>query len=168
MLVSWDSKSEVQVASPRELYMANKKRQGVELPDWATPLWEDMGSPDLSKFVDVHNGDLLKRRHGLRRDDFVEILVDARSIVSDDETWLRGRLLSSGKSSIELLTNDGQTHYIARDIIAQIVLVAHTRPAYIDDKGLLAFERADMKRRSKLHEKVEKESEGSDDAHLWG
>jgi len=25
-----------------------------------------------------------------------------------------------------------------------------------------------MKRRSKLHEKVEKESEGSDDAHLWG
>ncbi len=29
-------------------------------------------------------------------------------------------------------------------------------------------DRADMKRRSKLHEKVEKESEGSDDAHLWG
>ena len=88
MLVSCDSKSEVQVASPRELYMANKKKQGVELPDWATPLWEDMGSPDLSAFVDVHNGDLLKRRHGLRRDDFVEILVDARSIISDDETWL--------------------------------------------------------------------------------
>jgi|TARA_B110000967_G_scaffold209435_1_gene265620 hypothetical protein len=148
--------------------MASKKKQGVELPDWATALWEDMGSPDLSEFVDVHNGDLLKRRHGLRRDDFVEILVDSRSIVSSDETWLSGRLLSSGKSSIELLAKDGRTHYIARDIIAQIVLVAHTRPAYIDDKGLLGFERADMKRRSKLHEKVEKESEGSDDAHLWG
>jgi len=48
------------------------------------------------------------------------------------------------------------------------VLVAHTRPAYIDDKDLLAFERADMKRRSSLHEKVEKESKGSDDSHLWG
>ena len=167
-MVSCDSKSEVQVASPRERYMASKKKQGIELPDWATPLWEDMGSPDLSEFVDIHNGDLLKRRHGLRRDDFIEILVDSRSIVSDDETWLSGRLLSSGKSSIELLTQDGRIHYIARDIIAQIVLVAHTRPAYIDDKGLLAFERADMKRRSKLHEKVEKESKGSDDAHLWG
>ena len=43
-----------------------------------------------------------------------------------------------------------------------------TRPAYIDDKELLAFEREDMKRRSTLHEKVEKETTGNDDAHLWG
>mgnify|MGYP003318405812 CR=1 FL=1 len=73
--------------------MASKKKQGIELPDWATSLWEGMGSPDLSEFVDVHNGELLKRRHGLRRDDLVEILLDARSIVSDEETWLCGRLL---------------------------------------------------------------------------
>jgi len=101
--------------------MASNKKQGIELPDWATPLWEDMGSPDLSECVDVLNGDLLKRRHGLRRDDFIEILVDSRSIISDEETWLSGRLLSSGKSSIELLTQDGRIHYVARDIIAQIV-----------------------------------------------
>ena len=68
----------------------------------------------------------------------------------------------------EWMRLDGRTVFLARDIIAQIVLIAHTRPAYIDDKALLAFERADMKRRSKLHEKVEKESQGSDDAHLWG
>jgi hypothetical protein len=166
--VSLKSRSEVQVASARERYMAAKKKQKITLPDWATPLWKDMGSPDLSKFVDVHNGDLLERRHGLRRDDLVEILLDSRSIQSDDESWMRGRLLASGKSNIELLTDDGRTVFLARDIIAQIVLVAHTRPAYIDDKALLAFERADMKRRSKLHEKVEKESQGSDDAHLWG
>ena len=43
-------------------------------------------------------------------------------------------------------------------------LIAHTRPAYIDDKELLAFEREDMKRRSKLHEKVEKETKGNDDS----
>ncbi|MDP6234546.1 MAG: hypothetical protein QF364_01735 [Candidatus Poseidoniaceae archaeon] len=148
--------------------MARKKKQTVELPDWAKPLWKDMGSPNLDEFADVYDGDLLVRRHGLRRDDFVEILLDARSIQSDEESWLRGRLLASGKSNIELLTEDRRTVFIARDIIAQIVLIAHTRPAYIDDKALLAFERADMKRRSKLHEKVEKETKGNDDSHLWG
>lgn len=148
--------------------MAKKKKMAVELPTWATPLWEDMGSPDLTEFADIYNGDLLKRRHGLRKDDFVEILLDARSIAASEETWMRGRLLSSGKSSVELLCDDGRTVFVARDIIAQIILVAHTRPAYIDDKDLLAFERADMKRRSNLHEKVEKESKGSDDSHLWG
>ncbi|MBT61284.1 MAG: hypothetical protein CMA63_07025 [Euryarchaeota archaeon] len=148
--------------------MAKKKKQAVELPTWAKPLWEEMGSPDLSDFIDIYNGDLLKRRHGLRKDDFVEVLLDSRSMVNTEEAWMRGRLLSSGKSSIELLCEDGRIIFLARDIIAQIVLVAHTRPAYIDDKDLLAFERADMKRRSNLHEKVEKESKGSDDSHLWG
>ena len=75
-----------------------------------------------------------------------------------DHAFVRGRLLSSGKSSIEILTEEGQSEFIARDVIVKMVLVAHTRPAYIDDKELLAFEREDMKRRSKLHEKVEKET----------
>ena len=99
-----------------------------------------MGSPKLDKVADIIHGDLLKRRHGLRRDDIIEILMDARSLAGDASPWIRGRLLSSGKSSIELLCEDGRTHYVARDIIARIVLVAHTRPAYIDDKDLLAFE----------------------------
>ena len=127
-----------------------------------------MGSPKLDKVADIIHGDLLKRRHGLRRDDIIEILMDARSLAGDASPWIRGRLLSSGKSSIELLCEDGRTHYVARAIIARIVLVAHPRPAYIDDKDLLAFERNDMKRRSNLHEKVEKESMGSDDSHHWG
>ena len=53
-------------------------------------------------------------------------------------------------------------------MIVKIVLVAHTRPAYIDDKELLEFERADQKRRTNLHEKVEKKTKGNDDSHLWG
>ena len=145
-----------------------KKKQKITLPDWATQMWKDMGSPALEDVADVINGDLLKRRRGLRRDDFIEILMDARALLDGESPWIRGRLLASGKSSIELLGEDGQTHFVAREIIARIVLVAHTRPAYIDDKDLLAFERADMKRRSSLHEKVEKESKGSDDSHLWG
>ena len=139
-----------------------------DLPDWARSMWEELGSPDLSELQSVHTGDLMERRHGLRKDDLVEIQLDARAFREDDKTWIRGRLLSSGKSSLEILTSDGEHAYIARDVIVKIVLVAHTRPAYIDDKDLLEFERADQKRRTNLHEKVEKKTKGNDDSHLWG
>ena len=139
-----------------------------DLPDWARSMWEELGSPDLSELQSVHTGDLMERRHGLRKDDLVEIQLDARAFREDDETWVRGRLLSSGKSSLEILTSDGEHAYIARDVIVKIVLVAHTRPAYIDDKDLLEFERAGQKRRTNLHEKVEKKTKGNDDSHLWG
>ena len=139
-----------------------------DLPDWAKSMWEELGSPDLSDLQSVHTGDLMDRRHGLRKDDLVEIQLDARAFREDDETWVRGRLLSSGKSSLEILTSDGEHAYIARDVIVKIVLVAHTRPAYIDDKDLLEFEREDQKRRTNLHEKVEKKTKGNDDSHLWG
>ena len=145
-----------------------KKSNKVDLPDWALGLWKELGSPALEKLQSVHYGDLLDRRNGLRRDDLIEILIDARALLPDADPWVRGRLISSGKTSLEVLDEDGVQRFIARDTIVQIVLVAHTRPAYIDDKELLAFEREDMKRRSTLHEKVEKETTGNDDAHLWG
>ena len=145
-----------------------KKSNKVDLPNWALGLWKELGSPALEKLQSVHNGDLLDRRNGLRRDDLIEILIDARALLPDADPWVRGRLISSGKTSLEVLDEDGVQRFIARDTIVQIVLVAHTRPAYIDDKELLAFEREDMKRRSTLHEKVENETTGNDDAHLWG
>ena len=145
-----------------------KKSKTFELPEWAIGLWNDLGSPSLEDLQGVLHGDLLERRNGLRRDDLVEILIDARALIPDAEPWVRGRLISSGKTSLEILDGDGVQRFIARDTIVQIVLVAHMRPAYIDDKELLAFEREDMKRRSTLHEKVEKETAGNDDAHLWG
>jgi len=147
--------------------MAKKSRK-VDLPDWAVGLWEELGSPALEDLQSVHNGDLLERRNGLRRDDLIEILIDARALLPDADPWVRGRLISSGKTSLEILDEDGVQRFVARDTVVQIILVAHTRPAYIDDKELLAFEREDMKRRSTLHEKVEKETTGNDDAHLWG
>jgi hypothetical protein len=139
-----------------------------DLPDWAKSMWEELGSPDLGEVESVHTGDLMERRHGLRKDDLVEIQLDARSLREGDDTWVRGRLLSSGKSSIELLTTDREHIYLAREVIVKVVLIAHLRPAYIDDKELLEFERADQKRRSNLHEKVEKKTKGNDDSHLWG
>jgi hypothetical protein len=139
-----------------------------DLPDWAKKMWKDLGSPDISELQSVHTGDLMERRHGLRKDDLVEVQLDARALRDDDPTWVRGRLLSSGKSSLEILTSEGEHSYIAREVIVKIVLIAHTRPAYIDDKELLEFERADQKRRTNLHEKVEKKTKGNDDSHLWG
>jgi len=157
---------EVEVRSPVGRRMA--KQPSVTLPDWAVPMWEDMGSPALDDVQSVYNGELLNRRVGLRRDDFIELQLDIQAFADPADATVRGRLLSSGKSSLEILTEDGRCHFIARDVIARMVLIAHTRPAYIDDKELLAFEREDMKRRSKLHEKVEKETQGNDDSHLWG
>jgi len=127
-----------------------------------------MGSPTLEGLEPVHNGDLMERRQGLRRDDFIEVQMNVQAFANPEDAVLRGRLISSGKSSLEILGEDGQCHFISREVIVHVVLVAHTRPAYIDDKELLAFEREDMKRRSKLHEKVEKETTGNDDSHLWG
>ena len=139
-----------------------------DLPNWAKKMWKELGSPDISELQSVHTGDLMERRHGLRKDDLVEIQLDARALRDDEQTWVKGRLLSSGKSSLEILSADGEHSYIAREVIVKIVLVAHTRPAYIDDKELLEFERADQKRRTNLHEKVEKKTKGNDDSHLWG
>ena len=145
-----------------------KKKQGIELPTWAKPMWKEMGSPELEGIDSVYNGDLLERRQGLRRDDFIEIHMNVQAFANPEDAFIRGRLISSGKNSLEILGDDGKCHFIARDVIVRMVLVAHTRPAYIDDKELLAFEREDMKRRSKLHEKVEKETTGNDDSYLWG
>ena len=140
----------------------------ADLPNWAKKMWKDLGSPDISELQSVHTGDLMERRHGLRKDDLVKVQLDARALRDDDPTWIQGRLLSSGKSSLEILTAEGEHSYIAREVIVKIVLVAHTRPAYIDDKELLEFERADQKRRTNLHEKGEKKTKGNDDSHLWG
>jgi hypothetical protein len=139
-----------------------------DLPDWAQSMWEELGSPVLGEMESIHTGDLMGRRHGLRKDDLVEIQLNASTLREGDESWVRGRLLSSGKSSIELLTSEGGHEYLSREAIVRVVLIAHTRPAYIDDKELLEFERTDQKRRSNLHEKVEKKSKGNDDSHLWG
>ncbi len=144
------------------------KKKGIDLPNWAKVMWEDMGSPELEGLEAVHNGDLLERRQGLRRDDFIEIHMNVQAFANPEDAYIRGRLISSGKSSLEILTEDGRCHFISREVIVRLTLIAHTRPADIDDKELLAFEREDMKRRSQLHEKVEKETTGDDDGHLWG
>ena len=90
-----------------------KKSNKVDLPDWAIGLWNDLGSPSLDELQGVHSGDLLERRNGLRRDDLIEILIDARALLPDSDPWVRGRLISSGKTSLEILDGDGVQRFIA-------------------------------------------------------
>jgi hypothetical protein len=137
-----------------------------DLPEWALSIWASLGKPDVCD--DVLTGPLLARRAGLRRDDLVEVLLDGRSLPKGAQEWVRGRLIGTNKLSIEVLDSDGNYRYIARDVIVEVRLVAHMRPAYIDDEELLKYEREDQKRRTKLHEDVEKESKGVEDDHLWG
>ena len=137
-----------------------------DLPEWALSIWETLGKPEVCE--DVLTGALLDRRAGMRRDDLVEVLLDARSLPKDAEEWVRGRLIGTNKMSVEILDINGVYRYIARDVIVEVRLVAHLRPAYIDDSELLQFEREDQKRRTKIHEDVEKKTKGGDDDHLWG
>lgn len=145
-----------------------KKSTKSDLPEWAVTLWEDLGKPDFSEFQDVRSGPLLERRTGLRRDDFVEILLDSRGLPEGMDNWMRGRLMGTNKQSVELLTPDGSYHYVSRINIIDVILVAHMRAAYIDDLELLDYEREDMKRRNSLHEEVEKRTTGGNDSHVWG
>ena len=137
-----------------------------DLPDWALSIWESLGKPDVCE--DVLTGPLLDRRTGMRRDDLVEVLLDARSLPKGSEEWVRGRLIGTYKNSVDIFDTDGVYRCIARDVVVEIRLVAHMRPAYIDDQELLKFEREDQKRRTKIHEDVEKKTKGVDDDHLWG
>ena len=145
-----------------------KRRNDVNLPEWAIPLWEELGCPDLDANSDKLDGNLLNRRHGLRMDDLIEIELDARAYPKDSDLTIKGRLMSSGKNMIEIKSNEGDVSYVAKDVIVRMKLVAHMRPPYIDDEELIAYEKEDQKRRTKLHERIEKKTQGGNDSHLWG
>ena len=70
-----------------------KKKSDAGLPKWAVPIWEKMGSPSIDDYESVHNGELLERRHGLRKDDLVEVLLDAGASL-DFRTFAGGTVLS--------------------------------------------------------------------------
>ncbi|MEE3082540.1 MAG: hypothetical protein VX320_00435 [Candidatus Thermoplasmatota archaeon] len=146
--------------------MGNSIDETPDLPDWAISIWESLGKPEVTE--DILTGPLIDRRAGLRRDDLVEILLDSRALPEDSELWVRGRLIGTNKMSVEILDSDGAYRYVSRDAIVEVRLIAHMRPAYIDDSELLQYEREDQKRRAKLHEDAEKETKGGGDEHIWG
>jgi hypothetical protein len=145
----------------------NPKDEAV-VPDWAIDLYRSYGSPDLSTHDDVYVGPLIGRKSGLRKDDIVEMVIDARAVREEQQNVIRGMLISTGRSSIDLLDEDGSFRSFSRDVVVEIRLIAHMRPQYIDDDELLFFEREDMRRRTSVSEQAERKADGHDDSHVWG
>ena len=137
------------------------------LPDWAVGFYENYGSPDLTNLSDVFHGPLMDRKSGLRKDDLIEVLIDTRMLPKGREPIIRGMLVGTNRSSIDILDEFENFRSVARDVIVEIRLIAHLRKSYIDDKELLKFEKEDLKRRSEMHEKAEKTAEGYE-SNLWG
>ena len=138
------------------------------VPGWAIDLYKSYGSPDLSTHDDVYVGPLIGRKSGLRKDDIVEMVIDARAVREEQQNVIRGMLISTGRSSIDLLDEDGSFRSFSRDVVVEIRLIAHMRPQYIDDDELLFFEREDMRRRTSVSEQAERKADGHDDSHVWG
>ena len=140
-----------------------------DLPTWAKQFAEEYGAKELDGRGDVFFGPLIDRRSGLRKDDLIELLIDARALRVDDDPWVRGMLLATSRNAVEMLDEFGQYRSIARDVIVEVRLVTHLRKPYIEDDELLTFEKEDLRRRSNVHEKAERQADGgSDDSHLWG
>ena len=139
------------------------------LPEWAKRFAEDYGAKDLDDRNDVFFGPLIDRRSGLRKDDLIKLLIDARALRTEEDPWVRGMLLATSRNAVEMLDENGEYRSIARDVIVEVRLVTHLRKPYIEDDELLTFEKEDMRRRSNVHEQAERQADGgSDDSHLWG
>ena len=139
------------------------------LPEWAKRFAEEYGAKDLDDRNDVFFGPLIDRRSGLRKDDLIKLLIDARALRAEEDPWVRGMLLATSRNAVEMLDENGEYRSIARDVIVEVRLVTHLRKPYIDDDELLTFEKEDMRRRSNVHEQAERQADGgSDDSHLWG
>ena len=138
-----------------------------DLPTWAKRFAEEYGTKELDGRGDVFFGPLIDRRSGLRKDDLIELLIDARALRADDDPWIRGMLLATSRNAVEMLDEFGQYRSIARDVIVEVRLVTHLRKPYIEDDELLTFEKEEIRRRSNLHEEAERQVEGRDDNHVW-
>ncbi len=99
----------------------------ADLPAWAKRFAEEYGTEDLGGRGDVFFGPLIDRRSGLRKDDLIELLIDARALREDDDPWVRGMLLATSRNAVEMLDEFGQYRSIARDVIVEVRLVTHLR-----------------------------------------
>jgi hypothetical protein len=81
---------------------------------------------------DVFDGELKKRRYGIRIDDDVEITV----IAGNDILKVNGRLLSM-KDEIELVDDEGKYIQIMADWVVAVRVIRHNRPLPEKDKELI-------------------------------
>lgn len=137
------------------------------LPEWAKKMYIENGSPDLKENEDIFHGPLIDRKHGLRKDDLIEISIDDRVLPKNENRKIGGMLIGTTRNSVDVLDADGNFLSISRDRIVQIKIIIHLRKTYLEDEELLTFEKEDMRRRANVQEKAEKNAEGSRDGHIW-
>ena len=148
--------------------MAREPSEGSDrIPEWAKKIYEDYGSPNLVDLEDKFHGPLIERKSGIRRDDIIEILLDNRLLPESRDPVVRGMLIGFTRNSVEILDEFEEFRAISRDVIVEVKLITHLRHPYIEDKELLKFEKEDMRRRSEMHEKAEKNDDGYE-SNLWG
>ena len=148
--------------------MAREPSEGSDrIPEWAKKIYEDYGSPNLVDLEDKFHGPLIERKSGIRRDDIIEILLDNRLLPESRDPVVRGMLIGFTRNSVEILDEFEDFRAISRDVIVEVKLITHLRHPYIEDKELLKFEKEDMRRRSEMHEKAEKNDDGYE-SNLWG
>lgn len=75
------------------------------------------------EFQDIFDGELKKRRYGIRIDDDLEITV----IAGNELLTVQGRLLSM-KDDLEIVDQDGQYMKIIMDWVVAIRVLGHNRP----------------------------------------
>ena len=138
-----------------------------KLPEWVRRMYVENGSPDLNENKDNFHGPLIDRKHGLRKDDLIEITIDNRVLTKDEDRKVGGMLIGTTRNSVDILDSNGNFISIARDVIVQIKIIAHMRKSYLEDDELLTFEKEDMRRRVNVQEKAEKNIEGRRDGHIW-
>ena len=74
---------------------SERRGKGIDdLPTWAKRFADEYGAKELHGRGDVFFGPLIDRRSGLRKDDLIELLIDARALRADDDPWVRGMLLA--------------------------------------------------------------------------
>jgi uncharacterized protein YxjI len=81
---------------------------------------DEISGEDLN---DIFDGELKKRRFGIRIDDEVEVTV----IAGNEIITVKGRLLSM-KDEIELVDEDGNYNQIMADWVVAIKVLRHNRP----------------------------------------
>jgi hypothetical protein len=81
---------------------------------------------------DIFDGELKKRRYGIRIDDDVEVLV----IAGNDLIRIHGRLLSM-KEDLEIVDNEGCYQKIIMDWVVGIKVIKHNRPTPETDTELI-------------------------------
>jgi hypothetical protein len=81
---------------------------------------------------DIFEGELKKRRYGIRIDDDIEVMV----IAGNEVITVKGRLLSM-KDDLEIFDTDGHYHKIIMDWVVGIKVLKHNRPTPETDKELI-------------------------------